>query len=157
FGLVKQRAQQAEALDRAGRKRPRLAVQNSGQSEPFAEGFDAAGAELIGEMIQAAKEAKILASGEPRVETEIAAGVVTDLPPHGRGFGGCVVAGEGSGTARREKQRGQDAKQGGLAGPVDAKQRDRLALLYFERNSLQGWRCGPGERLKKSAPTAERR
>ena len=130
--LMKQCAEQAESLDRAGGKRARLAVQSAAQSEPFAQGFDAAGAEFIGEVVQAAKELQILAAGEPRIEAEIASCVVPDLASHGCWFARGVVPGQRSGATRWQEQRGQNAKQRRFAGSIGTEQSDRLSLFYFQ-------------------------
>src|SRR5579859_706407 len=156
-GLMKQRSEQTKSLDRAGGKRSCLAVQDPAQSEAFAQCFDAAGAELIGEVIQAAKKPEILAASQPRVEAEVAARVVADLPPHGCRLAHSVMPGQGGGAACRQEQRGQYSKKRRFARAVGTEQGDCLALLYFERNAAQRWRCGRGNRLKKSAPAAERR
>ena len=155
--LMEKRADQAEALDGAGRKRARLAVERFAQAEPFAQGFDASGDNSIGEMVQAAKEAEILAAREPRAEALVASGVVADLPPDGRGFARRIVPGERSGAACRQQQRGQDAKQGRFAGSIGPEQSHRLALSDFEENAAQCGRSGRAKRLKISAPAAERR
>ena len=116
--LMEQRANQAEALDRAGRKHACLAIQHAAQSEPIAQYFDARGAEFIGKMVQAAKKAEILAAGQPRIEAEVAARVVPDLPPHGRRFTRGILPRQRSGAARRQQERGKNAEQRCFAGSI---------------------------------------
>jgi len=154
--LMNQCAEQAESLDRAGRKGARLAVQIAAQSEPFAQGFDAAGAEFIGKVVQAAKELQILAAGEPRIEAEIASRVVADLPSHGCWFTRGIVPGQRSSAACRQQKRAQDTKQGCFSGAIGTEQSDRLSLFYFQRDAAQRGRCRRGKRLKKTTPAAER-
>ncbi len=71
-------------------------------------------------MVQATKKKEILPAGQPRIEAEVTARVIPDLPAHSRGFARGIVAGQGSGAPRRQKERGKNTKQGRFAGSVGA-------------------------------------
>jgi len=110
FGLMKDGAQKAEALNGAGGKQPYLAIECFDEIEAFGERMNAAVEARIGNVIELAKEAQILAAGKPRIEAEVAAGVITEVSAHGGGFACGVMSCEESVAARWQHQRGENAK-----------------------------------------------
>jgi len=109
-------------------------------------------------MIQAAKEAQVLAAGEPGIEAVVGAGVIAEPAADGAGFSRGIVAGDPRGTARREEKRGQNAQECGLAGSIGANKGQSFAFSYFEGDTGERNDRGFFERLNESAPaTASRR
>ena len=83
LGLVEQRAEKAEALEGAGGKSAHLAIKEAAEFEAFCKFRDASFENGIGEIIQAAKKAEILASGKTRIEPQVGSGVVTEVAADG--------------------------------------------------------------------------
>ncbi len=126
-GLVEQGASEAEALDCAGGKRAHLAVQGFFEMELLGENGDALCGGGIRKMIEAAKEAQILAAGEAGVEADVAAGVVAELAANGARVENGVMSGDLCAAAGREQKRGENAEESGLARAICAEQRQCFA------------------------------
>jgi hypothetical protein len=79
LGLVEKRAEKAEALEIAAGKSANLAIQEAAEFEAFCKFRDASFENGIGEIIQPAKKAEILASGKTRIEPLVGSSVVTEM------------------------------------------------------------------------------
>src|SRR5580704_18924851 len=107
-------------------------------------------------MVEAAEESQVFAAGEPRVEAEVAAGVVTELPANGTRFENGIVPRDLRVAVRRKKERGENPEERGFAGAVCPEQRQRFSWTYFERHPGEGDDRRPFERLQKGTPAAAR-
>ncbi len=129
FRLVKQRPQQAQPLNCAGRKRASLAIQGLPKLEAFAQAARTFVDYVVGEVIEAAEEAKVLASSQPRVKTQITPCMVAELTTHRRRFANRIMTGDLCAAARWYQQRRQNPKQRGFPRAIGSEQGNRLALL----------------------------
>ena len=153
---VHKRAGQTQALNRAGRECTHLAIQSGGQFELGGQLSDAIAGGRGRNVIKAAKEEKIFAAGEARVETKVASSVIAEIAADvARGLRGIVAADAGL-AARGKKQSRKNTKKSGLAGAIGAKERDGFAFVDFEGDILQSGNGGFFERLKKGAPAGTR-
>jgi hypothetical protein len=106
LGLVQQRPEKTEALECAGGKGADLAIEDTTEFEALGKFRDASLQHGIGTIIQPAKEAKILASGQTRIETQVGSSVVTKMASHRGRVVHRVVSGQLGRAARGDKERG---------------------------------------------------
>lgn len=154
--LMEQGAQQAEALNSAGRECADLTIERFVHVKLFGKLGDAQACRLPGEMVEAAEKEQILAAGEASVEAVVGAGMITEQAPNRARFARGVVARDAGDSAGRQKQGGQNAQKRGFAGPIGADQGQRFAVADFKRDAREGHSCRFFERLHKSAPAAAR-
>ena len=84
------------------------------------------------EMVETAEEPQVFATGEPRIEAEVAAGVIAELPANGARVENGIVSRDLRAPLSRKKQRGENPEERGFAGAVCSQQRQRFARTYFE-------------------------
>jgi hypothetical protein len=155
-GLVKQSAGKAEALNRAGREGAYLTIESFRKMELFGEKRDALRGGRAGEMVEAAEEAKIVAARQARIESEVAPCMITELAANCARIEDSIVSGDLRAALRGEKKRGENAKQGGFAGAICAKQCQRFARAQFERDTAEGHHGRFFKRLEKRPPPTAR-
>jgi len=155
-GLVKKRASQAEALNRAGREGAHLAVESFRKMELRGKKHDALCGGCAGEMVESAEEAKIFAARQTRIEAEVAPCVITELAANGARVEHSIVPGDLRAALRGKKKCGENAQQRGFAGAICAKQSQRFAGAQFERDTGEGHDGRFFEWLEKRPPTAAR-
>lgn len=115
---------------------------------------DADGCGFVGEMVEAAEEEQILASGQASVEAVVGSGMITETSADGSRLLRSIVTGDACSAAGRQKKSSQDAQERGFAGAVGAEQGQRFAVADFKRDTRKGHGGGLFERLDKGAPTA---
>ena len=147
-------ASEAETLDCSGRKSADLTIERFGEFETSRKLSDAITGSGGGKMIEPAEEEQIFAAGEASVKAEVAAGVIAEIAPDiARGLDG-VMTDDAGASGRRQKKRGEDAKESGFARTVGAEKCDGFAFANGKGNVLQRRNGRALERLKKGAPTA---
>lgn len=108
-------------------------------------------------MVQAAEKTEILGAGDAREKTQVRTRMITQMAADRSRRADGIESGDKRGAARREKKRGENAKQGGLSRAVGPEQGYRLARLDPKRNPTESRGTGSGEGLQKGAPAAESR
>ena len=109
--LVKQGAKEAEALNHAGGERAHLAIESFEEVKLFRELVDAEASSAGREMIEAAKEEQVFASGQAGIEAVVGSGMVAEHAADGARFAAGVVAGNVCGAAGGEKKSGDDTQK----------------------------------------------
>jgi len=150
---VKQSAGEAEALYGAGRKSAHLTIERFCEFELRREVRQATAGGGCGEMIEAAKEKEVFASGKASVKALVRSRVVAEGTANSAGRSDGVMAGDGGGAGRGEQERRENAEKGGFAGAVCAEQCEGFAGVKFERDALEGGERWLFEWLEKGAPT----
>lgn len=129
---MKERTHEAKALHIAGRKSADLFVEGFVELELVGEGGDAARGLLVREAVQASKEEEIFATGEARVETEVAASVISQRAADATRIAVRVKTSERCGARSWQQERSENAKKCGLACAVRTEEGDGFALRDFK-------------------------
>lgn len=153
---VKKSTRETCALHRSGRECAHLPVKGFFEIKLLRELLNAPAGGRARELIEAAEKAQILSTGEPRVKTHIAAGVIAELTSYRAGIANGIVSSDLGATFGGKNQRGEDPEQSGLAGAIRAEQRQRFPGPHFERNPTESKHGGLFERLQERAPAASR-
>ena len=153
---MNQGPQQAQTLNCSGRECACLAIERVLQTQSLTQFANAPRGHQIGKVVQSSKERQVLPAGEPRIESQIASGVVADLPAHSGRVADRVASGNLGAAARRDEQRSEDSQERGFAGAVGTQQGHSFALLRFERDSTKRGGGRPTKRLQIRVPAAKR-
>ncbi len=117
---MQQRAREAKALHRAGGECTDLAVQGVFKMELRGEIPDALRGSVVRKMIEAAEEAQVFSARKPRIEAEVASGMVAELAANGARLENGIVPCDLRAALSREQQRSENAQKGGFSGAIGA-------------------------------------
>src|SRR5580704_16696004 len=153
---MQQGPREAKALHCARGECAHLAVQGLFEMKLCGETADALRNDGVRKMIEAAEEAQVFAARKPRIEAEVASGMVTELAADGARLEKGIVPRDLRAALRGEQQRGENAQKRGFARAVGAQERQSFARTHLERNPGQGDYTGLFEWLQEGAPAAAR-
>ena len=154
FGLVEQRASEAEALNRTGRKRANLAIERFAKMELFGELRGPLRCGGVRKLIELAEKEEILPRRQTRIEAMVRACMVAEAAAYVARLVDRVVPRNTREAASRHEQSGEDTQERGLARAVRAKKRKGFAFANFERHASERHSRRLFEGLEEGAPAA---
>src|SRR5277367_1194303 len=154
--LVKKRASEAKPLHGPRREGAHLPVQGFFKMKLSGKMCDALRGCGLRKMVQPAEEAKVLATSQAGVESEVAAGMVTELAANSTRIQNGVVSRDLRAAIRRQEQRGKNFQERGFARAICTEQCQRFAMTHFKGNPRKRNDGRLFERLQKGAPATAR-
>ena len=107
-------------MDGARRQRSHLSIERFADTKLTSQARNALLRFSACQVIEAAKELQIFASGQTRVKTVIGSGVVSQPASNLPWFANGIITSDARGAPRGEQKRSQDPEQRGFAGAVRA-------------------------------------